>query len=130
MAITGKVRVGDLLPEFLAHTLVFLGPLQPAGAIAAGTLQALLDRLYHFQIFVQSYSHDVHILFYLKLGGVSPALCVLNTGQFLQHGSKVCLLPGTVCHTEMAFRSSGCINGTAQLQLADNARRSHIAGLA
>ena len=57
MAISGKVRVSDLLPEFLADALVFLGALQPARAIAAGAFQAFPDGLHHFLILVESDSH-------------------------------------------------------------------------
>ena len=52
MAISLELGIGNLIPEFLADALVFLCALQTAGTIAAGTLQAFLDRLYHFLIFV------------------------------------------------------------------------------
>ena len=58
MAVATVVRVCNLLPEFLADTLVILTALQTAGAVSAGTLQPFLDRLYHFLIFVQSNSHN------------------------------------------------------------------------
>ena len=62
MAVTGEIRIGDLLLEFLADALVFLGPLQTAGAVTTGALQAFLDHLDHFLVIVQTYSHGVHIL--------------------------------------------------------------------
>ena len=57
MAKTLEIGVGNLLPEFLADALVFLGPFQTAGAVAAGTLQTFFDHLDHFFIVIQSYSH-------------------------------------------------------------------------
>ena len=57
MAVAGEIRVCDLLPEFLANALIFLGTLQPAGAIATGACQAFLDSLDHFLIFVKTYCH-------------------------------------------------------------------------
>ena len=62
MAIALEIGVSNLLPEFLADALVFLGPLQTAGAVAAGALQAFLNHLDHFLVIVQTYSHGVHIL--------------------------------------------------------------------
>ena len=62
MAITLEIGVSHLLPEFLADALVFLGPLQTAGAVTIGALQAFLDHLDHFLVIVQTYSHGVHIL--------------------------------------------------------------------
>ena len=59
MAITLKIGVGHLLPEFLADALVFFGPLQTAGAVTAGTLQTFLDHLDHFLVVVQTYSHEI-----------------------------------------------------------------------
>ena len=57
MAISLEIGVCDLLPELLANALVLLGALETAGAIAAGTLQAVLYGLDHFCIFVQSDCH-------------------------------------------------------------------------
>ena len=62
MAITLEIGVGHLLPEFLADALVFLGPVQTAGAVTAGALQTFLDHLDHFLVIIQTYSHGVHIL--------------------------------------------------------------------
>jgi hypothetical protein len=52
VTISLKIRVCDLLPEFLADALIFLCPLQAAGAITTGSLQALPDGLYHFLILI------------------------------------------------------------------------------
>ena len=62
MAISLEIRVGHLLPEFLANALVFFGSLQTAGAVATGALQTFLDHLDHFLVIVQTYSHGGHIL--------------------------------------------------------------------
>ena len=48
MTIALKVRIGDLLPEFLANALILFGAFQTAGTIATGTLQAVTDGLHHF----------------------------------------------------------------------------------
>ena len=58
MAIALEIGIGDLLPELLADTLILLRPLQTAGAVAAGTLQTILDDLDHFLIFVEFHCHD------------------------------------------------------------------------
>ena len=62
MAIALEIGVSHLFAEFLADALVFLGTLQTAGAVAAGTLEAFLDHLNHFLVIIQSYSHEGHIL--------------------------------------------------------------------
>ena len=54
MAIALKIWIGDLLFEFLADALVFLGPLQAAGAVATGALQALPDGPDHFLVIIES----------------------------------------------------------------------------
>lgn len=65
MAISLEIGVCDLLPELLANALVLLGALETAGAIAAGTLQAVLYGLDHFCIFVQSDCHMEISFFFL-----------------------------------------------------------------
>ena len=63
MALALEIWIGDLLLKFLADALVLLGPLQAAGAIAAGTLQTLPDGLHHFLVLVQSECcHGDHFL--------------------------------------------------------------------
>ena len=52
MAIALEIGIGDLLPEFFADAPVFFGPLQTAGAVAAGTLQTVLDHLNHFLVII------------------------------------------------------------------------------
>ena len=68
MAKTLEIGVCNLLPEFLADALVFLGPFQTAGAVAAGALQTFLDHLNHFIVIIQTYSHGEHILSDLLYG--------------------------------------------------------------
>ena len=57
MAIALEIRVGDLLPEFLAHAFGVLRPLQAAGTVAAGAFQPLPDGCYNLFIFVQPNCH-------------------------------------------------------------------------
>ena len=57
MAIALEIRVGDLLPEFLAHASGVLRPLQAAGTVAAGALQPLPDSRYDLFILVQPNCH-------------------------------------------------------------------------
>ncbi len=57
MTVAFKRRIRDLLPKLLADALIVLGMLQSAGAITAGAFQSLPNRLYHFLIFIQMYSH-------------------------------------------------------------------------
>ena len=59
MAVAREIGVCDLLPEFLADALIFLGALQTAGAVAAGALQAVLHHLDDLLILVQPYSHTI-----------------------------------------------------------------------
>ena len=65
MAKTLVVGVSDLLTEFLADALVFLGTLQAAGAITTGTLQAIFYGLYYFCIFIESDCHKKISFFFL-----------------------------------------------------------------
>ena len=59
MAETLKIGVFHLLPEFIAETLVLLGPLQAAVAVSAGALQTLADHSHHFLVIVQSNCHGI-----------------------------------------------------------------------
>ena len=58
MAKTLKIRVRDLLTEFLADALILLCPFQPAGAVASRSLQAIANHLHHFLIFIQPNRHN------------------------------------------------------------------------
>ena len=57
MAVTFKIRICDLLPEFLADALILFRTLKSAGAVTAGALQAFLDGGNHFFVFVEPNSH-------------------------------------------------------------------------
>ena len=43
MAVALKIRVGDLILEFLTHTFVFFRALHAAGAVSAGALESFPD---------------------------------------------------------------------------------------
>ena len=57
MAIALKIRIGDLIPEFLANALILFCALQAARTVSPGTLQAFLNGSHHFFVFIQSNSH-------------------------------------------------------------------------
>jgi hypothetical protein len=57
VTIAFKVGVGDLIPEFLAHTFILGRPRQSARTEAARSLQALLDIPDDFLIFIESNLH-------------------------------------------------------------------------
>lgn len=57
MTIPCKLGIRDLLPEFLADTLIVFAPLQSAGTIASGPLQSVPNHLNHFLVFIESDSH-------------------------------------------------------------------------
>ena len=63
MAVAFEIRIGNLLPEFLTHALIVLGSLQPAGAIATGSFQAIPNGLDHFLVLIQTHCHDTHTTF-------------------------------------------------------------------
>ena len=52
----------------------------------------------------------------------------LDTGQFPELICNVALLPRSALHAEVANGSGGCVNRTAQIQLANDATGSQIAG--
>ena len=59
MAVTLEIRVGDLGTELGADALIFLRPLQPAGAIAAGALETFLNDLDHLLVLIEPYCHKI-----------------------------------------------------------------------
>ena len=59
MAVSLEIRVRNLLPELLADALVVFAPLQTAGAVTAGALEAFLDHMNHFLVFIEPYSHFI-----------------------------------------------------------------------
>ena len=68
MAVAFVLRIGDLIPEFLANALIILGPFQAAGAVSTGALETLPNGLDHLLIFVKPNSHDAtsFLLYYYK----------------------------------------------------------------
>lgn len=52
-----KIGIGNLLLEFLAHTLVFLCTLNSARAVTACPLQALFNCFYYFFVGIKCYFH-------------------------------------------------------------------------
>lgn len=52
-----KIGIGNLLLEFLAHTLVFLCTLNSARAVTASPLQALFNCFYCFFVGIKCYFH-------------------------------------------------------------------------
>ena len=67
VAVALEVRIGDLLPEFFADALVFLGAFQAAGAVAAGVLQALFYSVDHVLVGVEMNSHVDFLLGIVKV---------------------------------------------------------------
>ena len=59
MAIALEIGVGNLVAEFLAHTLILLRSGQAAGAVAPCALQTLADGLDDLGILVETYLHTV-----------------------------------------------------------------------
>ena len=57
VAVSFKIRILDLIPEFFAHAPVFFGPLQTAGAEPTGSFQSFTDGFHDFRILIQPYSH-------------------------------------------------------------------------
>ena len=72
-----KIGIGNLLLEFLAHTLVFLCTLNSARAVTACPLQALFNCFYCFFVGIKYYFH-------------------LLTPQFLRHPPLISSLDYTI----------------------------------
>lgn len=72
-----KIRIGNLLFELLAHTLVFLCTLNSARAVTACPLQALFNCFYYFFVGIKCYFH-------------------LLTPQFLRHPPSISSLAYTI----------------------------------
>ena len=52
-----KLRICNLIPEFLAHALVFLGLLTAARAVTACAPKPLLHGIHNLFIGIESYLH-------------------------------------------------------------------------
>ena len=67
MAEALKIRVGYLLTELFAHTLVFLCALYPARTIATCAFKPLFYALYHFFIIIKTYHYYLSFADMLRL---------------------------------------------------------------
>ena len=72
MTVAFEIGVCNLLPEFLADALVVFASLQAAGAVAAGAFQTFPNRLNHFLIFIEPYSHGITPFFFHYTTVVKP----------------------------------------------------------
>ena len=70
MAVTFVLRIGYLIPEFLANTFVFLCPFQAARTISTCSFQSFTDGLHHLGILIQFYCHRLTSLPFYYNGGV------------------------------------------------------------
>ena len=59
MAVAVECRILHLGAEFFADALILLRALHAAGAIATGALEALLDSLDHFLVFIEPNCHKI-----------------------------------------------------------------------
>lgn len=66
-----KIGIGNLLLEFLAHTLVFLCTLNSTRAVAACPLQALFNCFYYFFVGIKCYFHQLTPQFLRRLPLIS-----------------------------------------------------------
>ena len=85
MAVTGEIRVSDLLLKFLAHALILFCPLQAAGAIATGALQTVLNYLDDLFIFIQPNCHMNTSFFFLLYDGCQEAAVFVFLFSFNQN---------------------------------------------
>ena len=70
MAVALVIRVGNLILELLTHTLGSLRALQSAGAVLAGTFQALADGIHDLLIGIELDFHVRHL--FLDCGFIIP----------------------------------------------------------
>lgn len=89
MAVSFKIWVRNLVPKFLAHAAVFLGPGDTAGAVAAGFFQPLLDGLDNFLVLIELDSHvtGLHSMF-VQLRFLFDVM--LRLYQYRQRSGGVC----------------------------------------
>lgn len=87
-----KIRIGNLLFEFLAHTLVFLCTLNSARAVTACPLQALFNCLYCFFVGIKCYFHLLTPQFLRRLPLISSLdYTIYRNPKIVKHGE--CLAP-------------------------------------
>ena len=61
MAVALEIRIGNLILKLLAHTFGCLCALQSAGAVPAGTFQALADGIHDLLIGIELDFHVRHL---------------------------------------------------------------------
>lgn len=87
-----KIGIGNLLFEFLAHTLVFLCTLNSARAVTACPLQALFNCLYCFFVGIKCYFHLLTPQFLRRLPLISSLdYTIYRNPKIVKHGE--CLAP-------------------------------------
>ena len=92
MAVALERRICNLFPEFPADALILFRPLQTAGAITAGSFQAVLYHLHHFFVFIQAYCHRGHSPFLFSIACLSIAQIIIS---FPERKEKSSALPTT-----------------------------------
>lgn len=83
-----KIGIGNLLLEFLAHTLVFLCTLNSARAVTACPLQALFNCLYCFFVGIKCYFHLLTPQFLRRLPLISSLdYTIYRNPKIVKHAS-------------------------------------------
>lgn len=83
-----KIGIGNLLFEFLAHTLVFLCTLNSARAVTACPLQALFNCLYCFFVGIKCYFHLLTPQFLRRLPLISSLdYTIYRKPKIVKHAS-------------------------------------------
>lgn len=87
-----KIGIGNLLLEFLAHTLVFLCTLNSARAVTACPLQALFNCLYCFFVGIKCYFHLLTPQFLRRLPLISSLdYTIYRNPKIVKHGECLAL---------------------------------------
>ena len=87
-----KIGIGNLLFEFLAHTLVFLCTLNSARAVTACPLQALFNCLYCFFVGIKCYFHLLTPQFLRRLPLISSLdYTIYRNPKIVKHGECLAL---------------------------------------
>lgn len=93
MAKSLKIRVCDLLAEFLAHTFIFGGAFHAAGAISTGHFKALADGLNDFLVGVFFDFHDIYrpYLIFVRFFGIINVqkICKYTEGRKTMSVQKI-----------------------------------------
>ena len=87
-----KIGIGNLLLEFLAHTLVFLCTLNTARAVTACPLQALFNCFYYFFVGIKCYFHLLTPQFLRRLPLISSLdYTIYRNPKIVKHGECLAL---------------------------------------